>query len=114
MNHNIKSMIAMLVLTVAITLVTGCSSISSSDRDFFYRGWIDPCAATDQRAPIAPTPNPVQSAQLWAAMMATAFPDGREARDERSMNDKGEIQTTGNEGLLEDTRTGFAKAERKQ
>ncbi len=39
-----------LALLLFGVLVTGCSSVNQSDRDFFYNGWVNPNAPEKQDA----------------------------------------------------------------
>ncbi len=51
MEHTLRTIFPILTLLTLLSLgilLTGCSSVSSSDRDFFYKGWVNPNAPDKQ------------------------------------------------------------------
>jgi len=43
----------LILLLVGVLLVTGCSTVSTEDKNFFYRGWVHP-KTSDDSDPVPP------------------------------------------------------------
>jgi hypothetical protein len=55
MKHILRIISPVLALLALGLLFTGCSSVSQSDRDFFYSGWTNP-NAPDKQDMLPPQP----------------------------------------------------------